>query len=144
MAGLVKNMAKARGDKTSEAELEQRISAVADLLIDGLRYSKVVQFCEGEFGVSKCTAERYIAAANERIKAAFSKDIETETAKAKQRFETLFMLATNAGEYSAATAAQKELVKLMGLAAPEKVEHSADDSITALFASIRRGDKKPA
>lgn len=137
-------MAKARGDKTSEAELEQRISAVADLLIDGLRYSKVVSFCCGEYGVCKRTAENYIAAANERIKAAFSKDIETETAKAKQRFETLFMLATNAGEYSAATAAQKELVKLMGLAAPEKVEHSADDSITALFASIRRGDKKPA
>lgn len=139
-------MSKPRGDRTSEAELEQRISVVADLLIDGLRYSKVVQFCEGEFGVSKCTAERYIAAANERIKAAFTKDIETETAKAKQRFETLFMLATNAGEYAAATGAQRELVKLMGLAAPDKLEHSASDTLTDFLLGIRNqnDETKPA
>jgi hypothetical protein len=135
-------MANPKGGKTSEAELEQRIAQVVELLIDGVRYSKLVAFCCGEFKVCQRTAENYIAEANARIKATFVRDLEAETAKAKERFETVYSLAMQNGEYGAATAAQKELVKLMGIAAPEKVEHSADDSITALFASIRRGDKK--
>lgn len=128
---------KPRGDKTSQADLELRIGQVADWLIEGHGHSRVVALCCGEFKVCRRTADSYIAQANQRIKDTFQKDLEAETAKAKQRLETLYCLATQSGEYAAATGAQRELNKLLGLAAPEKVQHDVTDKVAEFLKEIR-------
>jgi hypothetical protein len=128
---------KPRGDKTSQAELEQRITTVIDWLIAGQSFSKVVAVCCREWKVCQRTAANYIAEANERIKATFQKDLEAETAKAKERLENVYCLATQSGEYAAATGAQRELIKLLGLAAPEKVQHDVTDKVAEFLKEIR-------
>lgn len=130
-----------RGDKTSEAELEQRIRLVVKWITLGMPYSEVVGGCEGSFGVSESTAQRYASEANRRIKEANAKDRELEIAKAKARYESQMQLATQDKQYAAAINANTQLVKLLGLAEPEKIEHGASDTLAQLVAQIRAGDK---
>lgn len=131
-----------RGDKTSEVELEQRIRLVVKWISRGMGYSDVVSNCEGSFGVSKSTAERYVAEANQRIKDANVKDRELEIAKAKARYEQQMQLAAQDKQYAAAINANTQLVKLLGLAEPEKIEHGASDTLAELVAQIRAGNTK--
>jgi len=128
-----------RGDKTSEAELEQRIRLVVKWITLGLPYSEVVGSCESSFGVSAATAARYVSDANQRIKEANVKDRDLEIAKAKARYESLMQLSTQDKQFTAAISANTQLVKLLGLAEPEKIEHGASDTLTQLVAQIRGG-----
>ena len=131
-----------RGDKTSESELEHRIRLVVKWISRGMPYSEVVAGCCGSFGVSERTAQSYASEANQRIKEANSKDRELEIAKAKARFETLMQLATEDRQFAAAINSNSHLVKLLGLAEPEKIEHGASDTLAQLVAQIRGGDPK--
>jgi len=131
-----------RGDKTSEAELGQRIRLVVKWISRGMPYSEVVGSCEGSFGVSKSTAQRYVAEANKQLQEANAKDRDLEVAKARARYETWMHLATEDRQYAAAINANNALVKLLGLAEPEKIEHGASDTLTQLVAQIRGGDPK--
>lgn len=130
-----------RGDKISESELEHRIRLVVKWVGRGMGYSDLVGNCEGSFGVSESTAERYVAEANRRIKEANAKDRELEIAKAKVRYETQMQLATQDKQYAAAINANTQLVKLLGLAEPEKIEHGASDTLAQLVAQIRAGNQ---
>jgi len=131
-----------RGDKTSEAELEQRIRLVVKWITLGMPYSDVVAVCCTNFGVCDRTARSYVADANQRIKDANVKDRDLEIAKAKARYESLLHLSSEDKQYSAAIQANNSLVKLLGLAEPEKIEHGASDTLTQLVAQIRGGDPK--
>jgi hypothetical protein len=131
-----------RGDKISEGELEQRIRLVVKWISRGMPYSDVVANCDGYFGVCQRTAERYAAEANRRIREANAKDRDLEIAKAKARYETLLSLSVEDRQFAAAINANNALVKLLGLAEPDKVEHGASDTLTQLVAQIRGGDPK--
>lgn len=130
-----------RGDKISESELEHRIRLVVKWVGRGMGYSDLVANCDGAFGVCQRTAERYVAEANRRIKEANAKDRELEIAKAKVRYETQMQLATQDKQYAAAINANTQLVKLLGLAEPEKIEHGASDTLAQLVAQIRAGNQ---
>lgn len=130
-----------RGDKTSEAELEQRIRLVVKWISRGTPYSEVVGRCDTEFGAAEATAKRYIAEAHRRLQEANAKDRELEIAKAKARYETQMQLATQDKQYAAAINANTQLVKLLGLAEPEKIEHGASDTLAQLVAQIRAGNQ---
>ena len=130
-----------RGDKTSEAELEQRIRLVVKWITLGLPYSEVVGSCESSFGVSAATAARYVSDANQRIKEANVKDRDLEIAKAKARYESLMQLSTQDKQFTAAINANTQLVKLLGLAEPDKVEHGVSDTLAQAMAEIRAGNQ---
>lgn len=140
---LEKPAARPRGDKTSEVELEQRIRLVVKWITLGMGYSDVVSGCCSSFGVCERTACSYVSEANKRIKQSNSKDRELEIAKAKSRYESQMRLATEDKQYSAAIQANTQLVKLLGLAEPDKVEHAAADSIVKLVEEIRGHTKEP-
>lgn len=131
-----------RGDKTSEVELEQRIRLVVKWITHGMGYSDVVAGCCTNFGVCERTARSYVAEANQRIKDANVKDRELEIAKAKARYEQQMQLAAQDKQYAAAINANTQLVKLLGLAEPEKIEHGASDTLAELVAQIRAGNTK--
>ena len=135
----VEKPARPRGDKTSQVELEQRIRAVVKWIVRGLPYSDVVESCVTGFGVCESTAARYVAEANSRIRETNAKDRDLEIAKAKARYETLLHLSAQDKQFAAAINANTQLVKLLGLAEPEKIEHGASDTLTQLVAQIRGG-----
>lgn len=133
---------KSRGDRTSEAELAQRIRKVERLILRGTGYSDLVGLCDTEFGVAEATAKRYIAEANRRIREANDKDRELEIAKAKARYEEFIRIALSREELTAAITAQRDLVKLLGLAEPERIEHEAGDTLTLFFKQLRAGEAR--
>lgn len=133
---------KPRGGKTSEVELGQRIRMVVKWISRGMPYSELVAGCCGTFGVCERTAQSYVAEANKLIRESNAKDRELEIAKAKARYETLMHLSTEDRQFAAAINANNALVKLLGLAEPDKVEHGASDTLAELIAQIRAGDRK--
>jgi hypothetical protein len=128
-----------RGNKNSAAVVESRVAEVAAMVALSSRGNLVADCCK-KWGVCTRTADGYIAAARERIAASFKADIDTEAAIAKQRLERLLEKAEARADFHAAIAAQRELIKLMGLAAPEKVEHSTSPEL-AEWLTLRRGNQ---
>jgi hypothetical protein len=129
-----------RGDRTDDAELERRVREVERLLLRGKPTSEIVTICDTVYGVCERTAKRYIADANQRIKESNKDDLDLDRAKAKTRYERFIDLAEEMKEINVAVNAQTQLVKLLGLAAPDKVEHDIGQrAAESLVARIRDG-----
>ena len=131
---------------TSNAELEQRVSAVADWILEGRRYSELVASICGEFKVCRRTAESYIERGNTIARETRMKQKETMIARAADKLEKIHDKAYAREDCSAATGAVRELVKLLGLAEAEKqeVKHDLTDDFVGVFKGIVRSTDKPA
>jgi len=119
---------------------EQRVRYAERQVLRGISYSQLIAELCGKFDVCQRTAESYVSDARRRIKETISKDRETEIAIAKERFETVMYAAFQANQLAVAAAANREIVKLLGLAEPDRVEHGASDSLTELVSQIRQGN----
>lgn len=129
---------------TSNVELDERVSIVADWILEGRRYSDLVSSCCGEFGVVRRTAENYIERANVIARETRMKQKETMIARAADKLEKIHDKAYAREDCSAATGAVRELVKLLGLAEPDKseVKHDVTDPVAELFRGIvKTGDE---
>jgi hypothetical protein len=129
-----------------EAEFEQRVRDVEHYIIKGVTQSDVVAYCRQKYGVCDRTARGYIYAARDQIKEAYEKDKEYEIAKAKARYERFMSLAEDRNELNVAVTSQTQLVKLLGLAEPEKAEvkHDLTDEFVGVFRGIVKATDKPA
>ena len=131
---------------TSESEMEHRVSVVADWVLEGRRYSELVSSICSEFKVCKRTAANYIDRANAIARETRSKQKETMIARAADKLEKIHDKAYAREDCSAATGAVRELVKLLGLAEPDKAEvkHDASPTLMGVFAGIVQSNDKPA
>jgi hypothetical protein len=131
---------------TSNAELEQRVSTVADWILEGRRYSDLVGSCCAEFKVCRNTAGNYIERANAIARETRMKQKETMIARAADKLEKIHDKAYAREDCSAATGAVRELVKLLGLAEAEKqeVKHDLTDEFVGVFRGIVKASDKPA
>lgn len=110
--------------KASEAQMEQRVTAVFELLTRGVSRAGILQYVakETDWNVSERTIDSYIARANERFAehAAVRRDLEF--GKALRRTEYVYLAAMKVHDYQRALAALREINLLMGLYAPTKTE----------------------
>ncbi len=123
---------------TSDPELTQRAVRVAEWMLVPLSSSEIARRAADEWKVCRRTAFNYMKRADDLIAEENSKCIGAEIAKAKGRLERIMRLAEEEGDLQAAIAAQRELIKLLGLSAPQKQEvvHQCDDPVARLFAQI--------
>jgi hypothetical protein len=123
---------------TSQTEKDKRIDAVADWIIDGVRYSELVAKTCSEWKVCPRTAYTYIGAANAIVRDVRMTMKEAEVREAVDCLKDTYQSARRENDHSAATGAVRELVKLLGLAEPDKTEvkHDATDPIKALLGEI--------
>jgi hypothetical protein len=130
---------------TSNSELDQRVSTVADWILEGRRYSELVASCCGEFKVVRRTAENYIDRANPIAREVRARQKETMITRAADKFERIHDKAIAREDCSAATGAVRELVKLLGLAEPDKqeVKHDVTDPIKALLNNTVNNPDQP-
>ena len=130
----------------NQATVEDRVMQVADWLLVPYTSSEIVRLCATEWQVHRATAFEYIRKANERIVADNSDDLAAEIIKAKERLERISRKAEEDKEYQASIAAQRELNKLMGLAAPEKTEvkHNVTDEFLGVFRNVVKASDQPA
>jgi hypothetical protein len=131
---------------TSQTEKDKRIDAVADWLLEGMRYSDVLAKTCTEYKVCDRTARTYIGQANAIVREARMTMKEAEVREAVDCFKDTYQSARRKDDHSAATGAVRELVKLLGLAEPDKAEvkHDASPTLMGVFAGIVQSNDKPA
>jgi hypothetical protein len=131
---------------TSDSEMEHRVSVVTDWILEGRRFTDLVSSICSEFKVCKRTAANYIDRANPIARETRMKQKETMIARAADKLEKIHDKAYAREDCSAATGAVRELVKLLGLAEPEKqeVKHDLTDEFVGVFKGIVKSTDKPA
>jgi len=131
---------------TSQTEKDKRIDAVANWLLEGMRYSDVLAKTCTEYKVCDRTARTYIGLANAIVREARMTMKEAEVREAVDCFKDTYQSARRKDDHSAATGAVRELVKLLGLAEPDKqeVKHDASPTLMGVFAGIVSSNDKPA
>lgn len=127
----------------SQVEIEQRVSDIADWIMSEMPYSEIVAKTVGEFGVSKRQAERYISDANAIVREARLRQKEAMITRAVGKLERIHDRAMAREDCSAATGAIREMIKLLGLAEPEKSEvtHDVSERAMSIAARIRNGEQ---
>ena len=128
---------------TSDREMEHRVSVVADWVLEGRRFTDLVSSICTEWKVCRRTAASYIDRANVIARETRMKQKETMIARAADKLEKIHDKAYAREDCSAATGAVRELVKLLGLAEPDKseVKHDVADPLAELLRdAVKTGD----
>lgn len=123
---------------TSDSELTQRAIRVAEWMLVPLSSSEIARRAADEWKVCRRTAFNYAKRADEMIAEETSKSIGAEIAKAKSRLERVMRKAEENGNLSAAISAQHEIIKMLGLAEPQKQEvaHKGGDPVMEFLAKL--------
>jgi hypothetical protein len=103
-----------------------------------LSSSEIARRAADEWKVCRRTAFNYAKRADEMIAEETSKSIGAEIAKAKSRLERVMRKAEESGDLSAAIAAQREIIKMLGLAEPQKQEiaHKGADPVAEFLSKL--------
>lgn len=110
----------ARKPAASQAEIEQRVYQVAELLIAGAPRHHIHAVCAQKFDVSARQADRYIEQAAAEIAAEAAPQRAALINTTRARLERLYYKAATAGDLRSALAALKQLADLYGLNAPTR------------------------
>jgi hypothetical protein len=108
--------------RSSRSEFERRVDEVYDLLVTRVTWRAIVGYCAAKWGVSERQACRYMAAARERIRELLGPTQSEHLAKALASYESLYAKQVAGAHYGEARATLDSIVKLLGLAAPDKLE----------------------
>ena len=130
---------------TSQTEKDKRIDAIADWILDGVRYSELVAKTCSEWKVCPRTAYTYIGAANAIVRDVRMTMKEAEVREAVDCLKDTYGSARRNNDHSAATGAMRELIKLLGLAEPDKqeVKHDVTDPVKALLNNVVNNPDQP-
>jgi hypothetical protein len=130
---------------TSNSELEQRIQDIADWVLQGMRYTDLRAKCCSEFEVCRRTADSYIGKANAVARETRQRQKEIMIARVAEKLERIHDKAMSKEDCASATGAVRELVKLFGLAEPDKQElkHDVSDPVAALLNNVVNAPDEP-
>ena len=123
---------------TSQTEKDKRIDEVAQWILSGIGYTEVLAKTCTTFKVCDRTARSYVAEANAIVRETRMTLKEATIIEVVACLKDTYRSARRDNDHSAATGAIRELVKLLGLAEPDKTEvkHDATDPIKALLGEI--------
>lgn len=108
--------------KSTDAEMERRVTEVHRLLLTGSTRAEIVRYAANAWLVESRIVDTYIARARRLIRAQANIDRASELGQARSRLNLLFSEAYFVGDLRTALAVQKELNALGGLYPPEEVE----------------------
>jgi hypothetical protein len=123
---------------TSQTEKDKRIDEVAQWILSGIGYTEVLAKTCTTFKVCDRTARSYVAEANAIVRETRMTLKEATIIEVVACLKDTYHSARRDNDHSAATGAIRELVKLLGLAEPDKTEvkHDVTDPIKALLGEI--------
>ena len=113
--------------KTNRGAIASRVAQILPLVIDGAPERDILRFVAEKTNwsyVSKRTVESYIARARRQIIELTADDAAWHAAKALARYERLFWRASLKNDLGQCRQVEEAIVKLLGLAAPERRELS--------------------
>ncbi|MDR3551198.1 MAG: hypothetical protein P4L31_07330 [Candidatus Babeliales bacterium] len=114
------------GEKSTDAEFENRVSIVMDMLLSGLKRREILQnIAKNEllkWNVSDRQIDAYMKAANEEIFKPIEKDREKLKAQALSRYNYLFKKTMAVKDYKTAIIANDKICQLTGINEPTQLE----------------------
>jgi len=116
--------------KTNRGAIAARVAQILPLVIDGASEREILRFVAEKTswgGVSKRTVENYIARARTQIIESAADEASWHAAKALSRFERLYWRASAKGDLGQCRQVEEAIVRLLGLAAPERRELSGPE-----------------
>ncbi len=115
--------------RPTQAELEQRIDEVYQLLLHRVGYQAICRHCASKWQVTARQTDRYIQQARERVFELLKPNQREQLARALGGYDVIFAKQMAAGDWRGARATLKDIVELLGLAAASrrKVTLSLDD-----------------
>jgi hypothetical protein len=108
--------------RSSKAELEHRIDEVYDLLLSRVTQRAIVGYAAKKWGVSARQTRTYMARARRRMAELAAESQAEKLAKAIADYDMLFAKQLATGRLAEARQTLDSIVKLCGLAAPERIE----------------------
>jgi hypothetical protein len=108
--------------RSSRAEFEHRVDEVYDLLVTRVSYRAITGYAASKWGVSERQTRRYLACARERIRELLAPTHVEHLAQALASYESLYAKQVAGRRYGEARQTLDSIVKLLGLAAPERIE----------------------
>jgi hypothetical protein len=108
--------------RSGKAEIEQRVDELYDLVVARVSYRVIVGYATKKWGVSERQTCRYLAYVRARIADLLSPTQAEHLARALASYESLYAKQVAGSRYGEARQTLDSIVRLLGLAAPEKVE----------------------
>jgi hypothetical protein len=115
-------MKTATNRRCTRAEKRVRICEVVNLVVRGKSRADIVRIAAETWGIAERQTESYLAAAYLDLEQSAKFVARRELAKAMARLELIFNRAFEANRWRDALAAQMELIRLVGLDGPHRVE----------------------
>ena len=106
--------------RSDHEELERRIDAVVELLVSRIGHRGILTYAGKQWGVSERQTATYIRRARERLMEAAAESREAQFARALASYESLYAKQVAANRLAEARKTLDSIVRLCGLAAPEK------------------------
>jgi len=113
--------------KSTDAEMEIRHATVAEMIVKGQSRQDILQYGSKEWNVSDRTIDSYIDAAWSKIKSSVDKDVDKQVQLALSRYEDLYKRSFQIQDYRECRQVQNDIVKLLGLAEAQKIDHVSSD-----------------
>jgi hypothetical protein len=123
----------------AEIDIDSRVEAVTEWMLGGDSFAQIATKASGEWNVCRRTATNYITRANKLVREVRSNRVECMIESVSVNLMSVYDAAFAKGDYSAATGALREYIKLFGLAEPAKQEIKVETGIGSLVAQIRAG-----
>lgn len=109
--------------ESTNAEIEQRVDAVVDLLGEGRTHAFIVRYASEHWDVGSRCAERYISRATDRVRDEISATLEDKVARLWNRYERIYAKQVEKGDERGARATLDSM-RDMFMPKQMKVEHT--------------------
>lgn len=115
------------GKKATNAEVEQRVTAVTNLLIAGVSRAGILEYAgKQKWGIERSMIDEYISRATDIIKQSSIIDRDEQVGLAVRRLTDLYKTALAAKDTRTALAVQKEINQLLGLPEAAQINLNVD------------------
>lgn len=108
-------------ERSSQAEIDRRVSRVASLIVKGFRRAQIVAAAAEEWGVAARAADSYIARARRELRAEAFVVRSEMLGVAIRRYSDIYRKAYEAEDWSAAIKAQRAIDSILGIDKPVSV-----------------------
>lgn len=129
-------MARGRRRRATQAEREQRLAELCELLATCAPERSVARFAREKWGLGERAAEKYVAEARERLRAGAEIDRRAELGLALATYKLILRLQFKGGELGSARTTVDRVVRLLGLTLPTREPSITTAAIDAEIARL--------
>lgn len=127
------------GKRVDASQANERVSKIYELKVLGLSRAEIIQYVseKTEWNITDRQIDNYILQATERLKAQAEYESNEQLGMAISRLNKLYQSNLKVQDYKGALAVQRELNSLLGLHAPQKVQHTGESGGAIVVKVIR-------